>query len=102
MPEDTFVTNEIAPYQEPLFCALYPADANLTVHTPTNGTVPITWLGRPGAELQSSANLPGANWQTIAATDGTNWNIGFYGTNGFVSETNWPANGATFFRVVKH
>jgi hypothetical protein len=97
LPEDTF--GDV--YYEPEINAYYLSGANLTVGSATNGTVPITWLGRPGAELQSSTSLLG-NWQTIAATDGTNWNVGFYSINGFVSKTNWPANTATFFRVVKY
>jgi hypothetical protein len=98
MPVDTF--GDV--YYEPEINALNASGANLTVGSVTNGTVPIEWLGRPGAELQYCTSLPAANWQTIAATDGTNWNIGFYGANGFVSTTNWPLQGATYFRVVKH
>jgi hypothetical protein len=72
----------------------------LTVGPAVGGQVPITWLGRPGARLQYTTNLAGS-WQTIAATDGTNWTVGFNSTNGFVSQTNCPENGAEFFRVIK-
>jgi hypothetical protein len=103
MATDTFSSQ---PYVEPFFStgnigangSL--AGGNLTVGTPVAGKVPVTWLGRPGAHLQSANSLGGA-WQNILATDGTNWTAGVSSTNGFVSVTNWPASGNTFFRLVK-
>ena len=94
------------PYEEPIFSNGNigawgnPAGGNLTVGTPMAGAVPVTWLGRPGAQLQFAGSVNGA-WQSFLATDGTNWTAGFSSTNGFVSATNWPASGQTFFRLVK-
>jgi hypothetical protein len=96
LPTDQFGN----PYEEPVINLIDTTGAELTVSSPIGGQVPVTWLGRPGAKLQSTTNVIGS-WQTIAATDGTNWTTGFNSTNGFVSETNWPATQATFFRVIK-
>jgi len=63
--------------------------------------VPVTWLGRPGAHLQVNSSLTGGAWSDVAGTDGTNNVTGSFGTNGFVSQTNWPASGNGFFRLVK-
>jgi hypothetical protein len=103
MAVDTF-SNQ--PYQEPFFSVGNIAGignlagGNLSVGTPVAGTVPVSWLGRPGANLQSSTSLTGV-WQDLPLTDGTNWTAGSNSTNGFVSVTNWPASGKTFFRLVK-
>jgi hypothetical protein len=104
MPVDRFTNN---PPVEPFFStgnigangSL--AGGNLTVGTPTAGKVPVSWLGRPGAHLQSSTNLLNDPWHNILATDGTNWSAGVSSTNGFVSVTNWPSSGITLFRLVK-
>ena len=104
MPTDTFRS---APYEEPFFSNGNigawgsPADGNLTVGAPVAGHVPVSWLGRPGARLQSASSINGP-WQSIPATDGINWSAGTPSTNGFVSVTNWPASGSnTFFRLDK-
>lgn len=103
MPTDTFSS---APYEEPFFSNGNigawgsPAGGNLTVGTPVAGQVAVSWLGRPGAQLQSASSIKGP-WQSIPATDGINWSAGTLSTNGFVSVTNWPASGNTFFRLVK-
>jgi hypothetical protein len=97
MPTDTFGNQ----YGEPYFSSGNTAGGNLTVGQPSAGTVPVQWLGRPGARLQVNGSLTGGAWQTIVATDGTNWTSGFNSTNGFVSQTNWPASGIKFFRLVK-
>ena len=103
MPTDTFTST---PYEEPIFSNGNigawgsTAGGNLTVGTPVGGRVPVSWLGRPGAQLQFASSLNGA-WQSIPATDGTTWTAGSSSTNGFVSVTNWPASGNTFFRLVK-
>ncbi len=104
MPVDTF-TNQ--PYQEPLFAPgnIYEgmgtlAGGNLKVGTPVAGTVPVSWLGRPGAHLQTATSINGA-WTDIWATDGTNWTSGVNTTDGLMSVTNWPADGNTYFRLVK-
>jgi hypothetical protein len=104
MPVDTF-TNQ--PYVEPFFSTGNIgangnlAGGDLTVGTLVAGKVPVSWLGRPGAHLQSKANLVSGTWQDVFATDGTNWTAGVSSTNGFVSVTNWPSSGNTFFRLVK-
>ncbi len=103
MPTDTFSAN---PYVEPFFSTGNIGangsltGGNLTVGAPVAGKVPVSWLGRPGANLQSASSLSGP-WQNIPSTDGTNWTIGSSSTNGFVSVTNWPSSGNTFFRLVK-
>jgi len=96
MPQDTFGNQ----YHEPFFNALARNGGQLTIGKPSGGIVPVTWLGRPGARLQVSTNLVG-NWQDLIQTDGTNWTVGSHSTNGFVSQTNWPAVGKTFFQLVK-
>jgi hypothetical protein len=105
MSADTF-TNQ--PYQEPLFAPgnIYEgigtlAGGHLIVGTAVAGAVPVSWLGRPGAHLQSAASLNGP-WTDIWGTDGTNWTSGVNTANGLMSVTNWPSgSGATLFRLVK-
>ena len=104
MPVDTF-TNQ--PYQEPLFAPgnIYEgigtlAGGNLTVGMPAAGSVPVSWLGRPGAHLQTATSINGP-WTDISATDGTNWTSGVNTTDGLMSVTNWPADGNAYFRLVK-
>jgi hypothetical protein len=64
--------------------------------------VTISWLGRPGVQLQVSDSLTGGSWQSILPTDGTNWISGTSSANGFVSQTNWPATGGQqFFRLIQ-
>ena len=96
MPADTFGYQ----YQEPLFSSVNTAAAQLRVGAPVAGTIPVSWLGRPGAHLQGSSNLLGP-WTDYPNTDGTNWTAGYSSTNGLVSVTNCPATGNSFFRVVK-
>jgi hypothetical protein len=104
MPTDTFGSQ---PYQEPFFSTGNIAASgnlgggNLTVGKPAAGKVSVSWLGRPGAHLQSKGDLAGGAWQDLTVTDGTNWSSGSSSTNGFVSVTNVPASGNTFFRLVK-
>ena len=104
LPVDTF-TNQ--PYVEPFFStgnigangSLSGGD--LTVGAPVAGRIPVSWLGRPGAQLQTSTSLSNPVWQDIKATDGTNWTTGSSSANGFGSVTNWPSAGNTYFRLVK-
>jgi hypothetical protein len=97
MPTDTFGNM----YDEPFFSVNSTGGADLSVGTPVAGKVPVTWLGRPGAHLQVKSDLVSGSWQDLAATDGTNWTAGSSSTNGFVSQTNWPASSKAFFRLVK-
>ena len=97
MPVDKFGNM----YAEPYFSGSSKGGANLTVGAPSGSSVPVTWLGRPGAHLQVTSDLLSGSWQDIIATDGTNWSIGYSSTNGFVSQTNWPAGSKAFFRLVK-
>jgi hypothetical protein len=98
MPTDTFGNQ----YNEPFFNAGARGGANLSVGPASGGTVAVSWLGRPGAHLQAKSDLGSGDWQDLWATDGTNWTAGpFNPTNGFVSVTNWPASGKTFFRLSK-
>ena len=105
MPTDVFTNN---PYAEPVFAPgnLYQgagslAGGQLKVGAETNGMIPVSWLGRPGAHLQVNSSLAGGTWQDIPATDGANWKAGYSSNNGLVSVTNWPASGNLFFRLVK-
>jgi hypothetical protein len=97
MPQDKFGNQ----YVEPYFSSANTAGGDLTIGKLSAGTVPVQWLGRPGAHLQVKGSLTGATWQDLWVTDGTNWASGSMSTNGFVSQTNWPANGIQFFRLVK-
>jgi hypothetical protein len=104
MPQDKFGNQ----YNEPFFSSSSPGGADLTVgpasHSvdlPLRGTVPVSWLGRPGAHLQVKTNLASSTWQDLPATDGTNWTTGHSSTNGFVSVTNVPVGSPTFFRLIK-
>lgn len=106
LPQDVFTNN---PYVEPVFAPgnLYQgagtlSGGDLTVGAETQGKIPVSWLGRPGAHLQVNSALTGT-WQDIQVTDGTNWSAGNGSPNGLVSVTNWPASGVgpTFFRLVK-
>ena len=95
-PTDTFGNM----YVEPLFNANNRGGANLTVGPAVGGKVPVSWLGRPGANLQFITDLKSVDWRNLPATDGTNWTSGYSSTNGFVSVTNWPATTHVFFRLV--
>jgi hypothetical protein len=96
LPTDKFGVT----YHEPLFSAINPAGGQLTVGAVSGGRVPVSWLGRPGLELQTAGSLAGS-WQTLSATDGTNWVSGYSSINGFVSQTNYPVSGTQFFRLVE-
>lgn len=98
MPMDQFHVNM---YSEPFFSSSDTAGGKLNVGPAAGGLVPVTWLGRPGAELQVNSDLTGGIWQTLVETDGTNWTSGYSSTNGFVSQTNWPAADKAFFRLIK-
>ncbi|HQL77436.1 MAG TPA: CBM20 domain-containing protein [Verrucomicrobiota bacterium] len=69
---------------------------NLTIGAPAAGSIPVSWLGRPGVFLQTSDNLINpASWVTHSAFTGNVSSTGIYSTN-------YPASaGATFFRLVK-
>ena len=91
-PQDTWANQ----YVEPSF-------GQLNVGAALGGNVPLSWLGRPGCELQiNSGSLNGGSWTSLPLTDGANWTAGTYSTNGLISQTNWPAsNGNVFFRLIK-
>jgi len=91
MPMDTFGNQ----YSEPSFGQL----ASATVGP---GNVSVSWLGRPGVQLQVNNSLNAGTWQSAVETDGTNWITGSYSsTNGFVSQTNYPASSQQFFRLIQ-
>jgi hypothetical protein len=75
--------------QTNLPAATEPSFGNLVIGSPATGSLPITWLGRPGVHLQYTTNLVNAVWVDMGTTDGTN-------------STLWPqTNGAAeFFRLV--
>jgi hypothetical protein len=80
-----------------------PSFGQLMVGSASAGNVPLSWLGRPGCEVQiRSGSLNSGSWMSLPLTDGTNWTAGTYSTNGLVSSTNWPASsGNLFFRLIK-
>ena len=92
-PEDTFGNQ----YVEPPF-------GSLAVGPATGGTVPLSWNGRPGVQVQVSSSLTAPVWTSLPQTDGTNWTVGTVTTlepNGFISQTNYPAgSGNLFFRLI--
>jgi hypothetical protein len=95
-------------YGEPFFSSSSTGGGELTVgpasrsvDPPLKGTLPISWLGRPGAHLQVKTNLASSVWQDLPETDGTNWTSGHSSTNGFVSVTNVPVGSHAFFRLIK-
>ena len=79
-----------------------PSFGQLAMSPASGGMVNLTWLGRPGVYVQTTTNLTGASWVNHIETDGTNWTAGYSSTNGFVSQTNWPAGGGQqFFRLIQ-
>lgn len=90
-PMDTFGNQ----YNEPAF-------GQLAVGPASAGAVPLSWLGAPNVQVQTTTNLTNSVWVTYPLTSGTNWTAGTYGTNGLVSATNWPAgsNKALFYRLL--
>jgi hypothetical protein len=81
MPLDGFGTNSPIPAVEQSF-------GDLKIGAPTDGLLPITWLGRSCVTLQTKSDLNG-EWQDLPATEAT-------------SSTNWPVSGtAQFFRLLK-
>jgi hypothetical protein len=96
MPQDKFGNQ----YGEPFFKSSAKADGQLKVGAPSGGTIPVSWLGRPGAFLQSATSIAGP-WSSHTNTDGAHWSSGTATTNGLMSVTNWPATGTTFFRLTK-
>ena len=91
MPLDTFGNQ----YVEPSF-------GQLSIGPKSGNTVPVSWLGRPGVQLQSRSNLTTSSWQTVPGTDGAGWTTGFQSPNGFVSTTNYPTTAvSTFLRLIK-
>jgi len=87
-------------YVEPFFSVQAKVDGQLSVGAPAGGTVPVKWLGRPGAHLQGTTNLTGP-WADYPNTDGAHWTSGVNTTNGLLSVTNMPATGNNYFRLVK-
>jgi len=78
-----------------------PSFGQLSVGAASGGHVPISWLGRPGVNLQSNTNLSSGGWRDLANTDGGVWSSGVASTLGLVSVTNYPATDAKFFRLIK-
>ena len=78
LPLDTFGT----PFREPSF-------GDLRTTRSDSKHIRVSWLGRPGVQVQSSATPASAPWVDHPETDG-------------LSSTNWPADaGQRFFRLVK-
>ncbi len=85
-------------YQEPSF-------GQLTIDKPNvDGLVPISWLGRPSVQVQSSPSLTSPTWTSYKITDGTNWVNGVSSTNGLVSKWADIPGGQSqkFYRLIKN
>jgi hypothetical protein len=79
-----------------------PAWGQLAIGKPSGGHAVVSWLGLPGINLQTKANLTSGSWVNLPATDGTSWSSGYLGTNGFVSTTNYPISAPrTFMRLIE-
>jgi len=80
-----------------------PAFGQLAVGPASAGAVPLSWLGAPNVQIQTTTNLTNSVWVTYPQTSGTNWTAGTYGTNGLVSATNWPTAGSQtlFYRLLE-
>lgn len=79
-----------------------PSFGELSATPAAGGTVALSWLGRQGCQVQTSASLSNPSWTSLPLTDGTNWTVGTISTNGLVSTTNYPAStGNLFFRLIK-
>ena len=92
-PTDTFGNQ----YNEPAF-------GQLAVGLASGGKAPVSWLGAPNVQLQTSTNLTeGAGWVSHPETSGVVWTGGtLSNTNGSVTVTNWPAaSGNLFFRLIQ-
>jgi hypothetical protein len=91
LPTDRFGTM----YAEPSF-------GQLTIGPASGGHVPVAWLGRVGAHLQSREDLSSGAWQDHFETDGSTWRSGYFAADGFVSTTNIAVGvSKTFLRIVK-
>jgi hypothetical protein len=90
-PTDTFGNQ----YNEPSF-------GQLAVGKLSGGTVPVSWLGAPNVQVQTSTNLTSGTWVSHPETGGAVWSAGINSTNGLISVTNWPAgSGKLFFRLMQ-
>lgn len=90
-PADTFGNQ----YNEPSF-------GQLAVGQMSGGTVPVSWLGAPNVQVQTSTNLTSGAWVNHPETGGAVWSAGISSTNGLISVTNWPAgSGTLFFRLMQ-
>ena len=82
LPVDTFGANRTNG------AAVEASFGNLAIGEPTGNTLPITWLGRPGVNLQYTTNLSSGVWVNLSATSGTN-------------ASSWSTtNGTAYFRLV--
>ena len=62
---------------------------NLTASRSTPAHALISWLGRPGVNLQTRSSVTGGSWVDHPETDS-------------MSSTNWPSSGApVYFRLIK-
>ena len=92
-------TNDMDTYGTQL---VEPAFGQMSLGSPSAGTIPFSWLGLPGVHVQTCTNLGNNAWVDHSETDGTNWSIGTMSTNGLLSTTNWPVgNCPQFFRLIK-
>jgi hypothetical protein len=90
-PVDTFGNQ----YGEPSF-------GQLAIGRASAGTVPLSWLGAPNVQVQTSPSLAGGSWVSHPETAGTVWTTGTSSSNGLVSLTNWPTGGGSmFFRLIQ-
>ncbi len=81
-------------YNEPLF-------GELSLTEAAGGNVQLSWLGAPNVQVQTRNSISTGSWISLPNTSGATWSAGINTTNGLLSETNLPASGCTFFRLIK-
>jgi hypothetical protein len=90
MPVDTYASQGASTQTEIAF-------GNLAATASTNNQIQVSWLGRPGVELQTTPSLSPAVWTSQPLTDGTNLMV----APGGIATTNYTIGaGNLFYRLV--
>jgi hypothetical protein len=93
MPLDSFVGTNGNP---PAVSEPYPGFGSLQATSAGGGQMSVSWLGRPGAFLESRSSLSSGSWTVQPGSDG-HYTTGYLTPYGFVTVTNIPANGDSLF-----
>jgi hypothetical protein len=90
MPVDTYASQGASTQTEIPF-------GNLAITQTTNNQIQLSWLGRPGVQLQTTPTLSPAVWTSQPFTDGTNLLVAPGGT----ASTNYTTGASSlFYRLV--